>query len=615
MKKLISHKISIDYVKLVIGVIITVFALSSFFIFNVYKNNQRALNISIEQRAFHLESSLVESFNYIIYLIDFLSRQIGAHGADLEYVNSLYNGFQDDLKVKDLSSWSMFDWLTPDKNIRVTSVGGILPEPVSLADRPNLFIADKNPESPVFNPPTLGKISKQLIIPISKAVNNKAGERLGYINIGVTIPGILSRFEHYDDSISYAMFTDGFMQITAPYEAVMDKNIVDDFKSQINAGSGMLTRPVTYGNIRYTYYYKSAKYPFIFVLGYNPKEQNYILLKDLSLPLAIFLFLGVVALVLSYMMYARVIQPISFLGHAAKRITEEKEVKINLKPGLPVEIINLANQLSNIIIYKRQLLEAKKSIEKANTAKTEFLSSTAHEIRSPLNAIIGFSGMIKKQIFGDNADKYVEYAADIEQSGYELLEFIDDLTDLNKSEAGDFALEKEESLDIEKILTRAIKLNINRANKCGIRINKLIDPNVPYLYADGRRLRQVLVNLISNSVKYSPRNTKIDISVVLKDKKIWVTVADEGFGMNEDQVKIALTKWGRVKNANSDKVDSYGLGLPLAKHLTQLHGAEFLIHSVPDKGTSVSLVFPESRTVYYVEKSESDSETVTAAAA
>ncbi len=595
MAKLIPHKVSRDYLKLVFAVVVIVFSISSFFVITVYKNNQAALESSIEQRAFHLDSSLIGSFNYIIYLMDFLGRQISSHGSDLKYVESLYRGFRDDLKVKDLSSWSMFDWLTPDKSIRATSVNGILEKPVSLADRPNLKEADKTPNKVFFNKPTLGKISNQWIIPVSRSVTDEKGKKLGYINLGVTISGLLSSFEKYGDNISYTVFTDQFFQITNPSERIMDKSLVEILKTETDLKNGYLPTPIVFDNVKYVYYYKSSKYPFIFILGYNPNVQNMMLLRDLILPLTIFLFLGIIALILSYMLYYRVIKPISYLGEAAQKIAKEKDINIVLKRDLPIEIINLANQLNNINIYKKQLLSAKKEIEAANSAKTEFLSATAHELRSPLNAIIGFSGMIKEKIFKDDIEKYSEYAADIEQSGKELLEFISDLLDVSKSENGNFAIEKEEWLDVRNIIRRAIKLNISRAYQSHININTSIAEDLPRLYADGRRIRQVMVNLISNSIKYSGEGTNIEISAKMRGNKMAIVIADQGFGMSDEQILIALKKWGQVKNQNFGKVDSYGLGLPLAKYLSELHGAEFTIDSEPGNGTNIIITFPEER--------------------
>ena len=130
-----------------------------------------------------------------------------------------------------------------------------------------------------------------------------------------------------------------------------------------------------------------------------------------------------------------------------------------------------------------------------------------------------------------------------------------------------------------------------------IRIDEYIEESLPKLFADGKRLRQVLINLISNSIKYSPPDTVINISALVKDGKIHLIVADQGFGMNEEQLAIALTKWGMVENENSGKLDSSGLGLPLAKHLIELHGAEFRVESKPGKGTIVTMVFPAERIV------------------
>ncbi len=371
--RFISQKVSSDYIKLVIAVTLIVTILSFAFAAILHKNNKVTLENSIEQRALHLDSSLSESFNYIIYLMDFLGKQISTNGADLKYIQSLYSGFRGDLKVKNLSSWSMFDWLTPDKMIRITSAHGILKTPVNLAERENLKEAYANPDKVFFNHPDMGKISKQLIIPISKAVANKNGKRLGFINIGVSIPALLLHLENYNDGITYALFTDKFLQITDKQEQKIDNNSLESFKKEVKFSSGLLDKPIIAGNKKYTYYYKSSEYPFIFLLGYNPAIQNNLFIKSLILPVTIFLILGFIGVFLSYLLYCRVILPISILGQAAQNIAEGKDINLNLKTGLPLEITNLSKQLDNINVYKKQLLEAKHAVETANAAKTEFL--------------------------------------------------------------------------------------------------------------------------------------------------------------------------------------------------------------------------------------------------
>jgi len=124
-----------------------------------------------------------------------------------------------------------------------------------------------------------------------------------------------------------------------------------------------------------------------------------------------------------------------------------------------------------------------------------------------------------------------------------------------------------------------------------VRIEKIIAADLPDLWADSRRLRQILNNLISNAIKYSPENTTVRIIAHSIDGILQILVEDEGFGMTPGQIDIALSKYGTIKNDNSDKVDSIGLGLPLVHQLMKAHNAKFDIESAPNKGTSITLTF------------------------
>lgn len=241
------------------------------------------------------------------------------------------------------------------------------------------------------------------------------------------------------------------------------------------------------------------------------------------------------------------------------------------------------------------LLDAKDKAETANRAKSDFLSSMSHELRTPLNAVIGFSGMIKEEIFGPlGNDQYRGYMDDIHNSGQHLLELINDVLDVSAIEAGALELQ-EDNVSLTDTIKASIHFIKHRADGGRVNISTAIDPEIPPVYADGRRVKQVLLNLLSNAVKFTPEEGEVSVTARLNDDgSLSLTVADTGFGMDEEEIETALSRFGQVDTGDR-KHEGTGLGLPLTKGLMELHGGTLEIQSEKGHGTRITVTFPEER--------------------
>ena len=240
--------------------------------------------------------------------------------------------------------------------------------------------------------------------------------------------------------------------------------------------------------------------------------------------------------------------------------------------------------------------EARRRAEGSNIAKSRFLAQMSHELRTPLNAILGFSEVMKSEVFGPHAvPTYKEYAADIHNSGVHLLNLINEILDLSRIEAGRYEL-NEEPTDLAHVVADCRHLLQLRARNRGISIHELFEPELPRLWADERACRQICLNLLSNAIKFTPQGGEIWL------KAGWtaaggqyMSVRDNGPGIPEDEIPIVLASFGQGTNAIKSAEQGTGLGLPIAKNLVDLHGGTFTLKSKVRFGTEVIVTFPAER--------------------
>lgn len=241
---------------------------------------------------------------------------------------------------------------------------------------------------------------------------------------------------------------------------------------------------------------------------------------------------------------------------------------------------------------EESLRRAKREADAANASKTRFLANMSHELRTPLNAIIGFSEIINGQFFGDvGNERYLEYSGDILRSGRHLLAVINDVLDLSKSEAGKMVLMARQ-IDMADVLDDCIAMVREQCATANLNLTTAgIDRPLPMI-GDPAKIRQIILNLLSNGIKFTEKGGTVSLSVTACDAIITVTVADTGIGMDPGDIEIALQPFGQVDNRLERRYEGAGLGLPLTKALVDLHKASIAIESSRGHGTRVIVAFP-----------------------
>jgi two-component system cell cycle sensor histidine kinase PleC len=240
--------------------------------------------------------------------------------------------------------------------------------------------------------------------------------------------------------------------------------------------------------------------------------------------------------------------------------------------------------------------EARHRAESANVAKSRFLAQMSHELRTPLNAILGFSEVMKSEIFGAHAvPVYKEYSADIHNSGVHLLNLINEILDLSRIEAGRYEL-NEEAISLVNVVADCHHLLKLRASTRGITIHEVFERTMPRIWGDERAVRQVVLNLLSNSIKFTPQGGEIWLKVGwTASGGQYLSVKDTGSGIPEDEIPIVLASFGQGSNSIKSAEQGAGLGLPIAKSLIDMHGGTFTLKSKIRIGTEVIVTFPPER--------------------
>jgi signal transduction histidine kinase len=241
----------------------------------------------------------------------------------------------------------------------------------------------------------------------------------------------------------------------------------------------------------------------------------------------------------------------------------------------------------------REIADKSAQLEAASRHKSEFLANMSHELRTPLNAIIGFSEVLVDRMFGELNDKQDEYLKDIYASGQHLLSLINDILDLAKIEAGRMELEAAD-FDLPGAIDNALILVRERASRCGITLGHSVDERLGSIRGDERKVKQVLLNLLSNALKFTPEGGRIDVSARVHDGVAEVSVVDTGVGIAPEDQEAVFEEFRQVGAADK-KVEGTGLGLALSRKFIELHGGRIWVKSAVGVGSTFTFTLPLQR--------------------
>ena len=248
--------------------------------------------------------------------------------------------------------------------------------------------------------------------------------------------------------------------------------------------------------------------------------------------------------------------------------------------------------IQNARLY-REIEQKSRELEAASRHKSEFLANMSHELRTPLNAIIGFSEVLSERMFGEINEKQAEYITDILQSGQHLLSLINDILDLSKIEAGRMELELSD-FHLPGTIDNTLTLVRERAGRRGITLGRTVDERLGMIRADERKVKQVLLNLLSNALKFTPEGGQISVSATVQDGVAEISVTDTGVGIAPEDQQAVFDEFRQVGTA-AKRVEGTGLGLAISRKFIELHGGEIWVTSQVGTGSTFAFTLPLQR--------------------
>jgi len=236
---------------------------------------------------------------------------------------------------------------------------------------------------------------------------------------------------------------------------------------------------------------------------------------------------------------------------------------------------------------------ARQEAEQSSRLKSDFIATMSHELRTPLNAVLGFSELIANKDERPLTDAQTkEYASLIHTSAGHLLTVINDILDISKIQSGRLSLDRS-SFSMAELIEKLVAIFIKRTNEAGINLNLRIEPNLPLVSADPSKIRQILINLIDNAIKFTQSHGTVSISCEVFDPTtIKISVIDTGLGMSENDIALAILPFGQVDSSRARMVEGTGLGLPIANALIKLHSGKMSIASAKNIGTEIEILLP-----------------------
>ncbi|CAO3439115.1 response regulator [Azospirillum endophyticum] len=437
--------------------------------------------------------------------------------------------------------------------------------------------------------------SQPLVFPVSRALHDDEGRFVGVASVSIRVESLTDFYSmlgfEFDPLIGIYR-PDGEVVARRPAtEASAGRSIAAGplFQSKLReAPAGQYLSPsVLDGVLRIAAYRTVADYGLVVLTGID-RDEAMADWRTRTLHTVLETVVGLLAI-------------LAMLGWGLRYLDRERKAQVALAEARNAVERTSAERdesarLAAALDHARDMAEAaRQAAEAANRAKGEFLAGLSHELRTPLNAVIGFADLIAREAEGPiGTPSYRQYAANVRDSGQHVLELINEILDHARAEAGALPIE-EGRCDLEEAADFAVRMLTPRADRAGVLLAAAVAPAVRQLRGDDRRIRQILLNLIANGVKYTPSGGSVTLSATIEEGLPVIRVTDTGLGIPAEDVDRVLEPFVRIETTANRGVEGAGLGLPLTKRLVELHGGTLALRSTLGVGTTVTVRLPAGR--------------------
>jgi signal transduction histidine kinase len=569
-----------------------------------YLDRSRYAIHQLESEATRLDRQMIIKIEHSSYLLESLGRQISHMDTkDLSAIATLLRSFDTNATVH-----NVFSWIDDTKHNVVSSNTGVHPEPVDVSDRDYVQQTNQEPWKIKIGTPIMGRVSLKRVLPVALGVSDKTGHFIGTILISMDVETIKHDLETTlkDSGIAFDIYSNDVLLTDA--KPTGNTSLSGDLAHKLKVidfaknPSGVLQTGNLFDDFTtHIYYEMSAKYPYTIVLGIDSRSSSSAI-RDLLIPRLIQIFLlGLFMVTLLWIVRLHIIKPVTELTHVAAGVVRGQPFRL-LSSGGAGEVVALAQELKYLADYleemrrieeekenkNQQLHKDKEYAEMSNTIKTEFLTAMSHSLRTPLNTIIGFSEIIKNQLYGPLENtQYWQYAQDIHYSAQHLQALIDDMLSLSNAESG-IADWQEKPVDVRSLLGKCLRLVAERLQEQKLQVEIKSPEGLPKLMIDENRLKQILINLFLNARHNAEKSHVLVEAYIEKSRN------------TDETLNLSFTSYlPAVPPASSNNPSLHdSLGLPLTKALLAMHQATMDTSKVPGKSTTLTVRFPSERIVY-----------------
>ena len=612
-----NNSIARDYFLMFSAILITIVSLSIWLSFSVYHSKERIKQEILVKQTNRIDRELSNDFDYIATFLIIIGQEISESGPDdlKKIANILKTPLMINQSINEKFSWAMFDWSDINNKMLVSTAFGIVDKPKDMSHRNYTKSAKNNPWKLQFDSVDIGASSDELVIPAGMGVTDKNNNFIGTVSLGFKILKLVHNIELALSSqyISFiildernkAVLSSADINEKSQSQCISEHFLYDNLVNKAEVASNV----VKCGGVYYSYYKKLSKYPFVILAGYKESvadaEYNQILF-----PAVIgFLVIGFVSLLILLLMRNFFVKPIVQLSKIAERIIHYVPNQKIVIPSTRIKELDiLGHQLNNLSHFvvklkeierelrvsksevERKVQERTIDLEKALSAKTEFLNNISHEIRTPVHGFTSVSEGLVEQWNFLNEEKKIRYIQDIANNAKRLGSLVGNLLDMSKFTSGKMVMDFKQ-IDLNKEIKNIIEeCNILYLVHKNIHMN-YHDNGEILLIADQERIAQVLRNLFFNAIKFTPDGGSINAVIeVYNDNIVHFSLTDTGIGIPEGEVQEIFEPFmqsSRTKN----KSGGTGLGLGICKKIVEAHDGK--IWAVSNlKGSTFNFTLP-----------------------